>query len=84
MEALAAKSLGPEDHGGAGHETGEDASDGADPVVVDGPLEEERRRNKQGNDADAAEELGADAVFERTLVFRKMLGEVGSRRVFRA
>ena len=65
VEAVAAEALRPEDDGCARDEAGEDAAEGADPVVVHGELEEPGCADEKGDDADAAEELGADAIFER-------------------
>src|ERR1700730_5807966 len=64
VEALAAKALGPDDDCDSCDQACEDAACGADPMVVDGPLEKESGGNEKRDDTDAAEELGADAVFE--------------------
>jgi hypothetical protein len=86
-EVLAAEVLGPEDDGGAEEEAGEDAAERADPMVVDGPFEEEGGGDEKGEDADAAEELGADAVFEGGFGFFRRCGDgwrsdgMGERRL---
>ncbi|XWK70293.1 hypothetical protein RBB80_13365 [Tunturiibacter gelidiferens] len=67
VEALAAKALGPDYDSRARDKTGEDAAYGAYPVIVDSPLEEESGGDEERDDADAAEELGADAVFQRAV-----------------
>jgi len=76
IEAVAAEALRPEDDGCARDKADEDAAKRADPVVVHGELEEPGCADQNGDDADAAEELGADAVFERSCGRGKVLREV--------
>ena len=64
-EAAAAEALGPEHEAGTGGEADEDAADGTDPLLIDGEFEEPGGANEDGDDADAVEDLGAEAVFER-------------------
>ena len=75
-EAVTAEAFGPEDNACARDKADENAAKGADPVVVHGKLEEPGRADENGDDADAAEELGADAVFERSCGRGEMLREV--------
>lgn len=46
-------------------------------MIVDGPLEKQGDGDKQSHDADAAEELRADAVFQRRCRFEGVFGDVG-------
>jgi len=48
-------------------------------VIIHRQLEEPRRADQQGDDADAAEELRADAVFERRIGSAGSRGRRGSR-----
>jgi len=75
-EALAAEAFGPDHDTCACDQARDDAAYRADPVIVDGPLEEEGGGNQKSDDADAAEKLGADPVFERTIGFGKVAFEV--------
>jgi hypothetical protein len=75
-ETLAAESLRPENYGGGGDETGENAANGADPVIVDCPFEKESGGNEECHNTYAAEELGAYTVFERRCWLGKVLCEV--------
>ena len=65
MKSLPAEALRPHDETGARDESGEDAAERPNPVVVHGQLQKPGRSDQQSNDPDAAEELRADAVFER-------------------
>ena len=64
-EALAAEALGPEDETQTDPQTNQDAGDGAEPALLDGELEGPAGGEEEGDDADAVEDLGAEAVFER-------------------
>ena len=66
--SAAAKALGPGDEGRAGDKTDEHAAERADPMVVEGELEEPGYSDEHGEDADAVEPLRADAAFERRTV----------------
>ena len=50
-------------------------------MIIDRPLEKQSGRNQQGYNADAAEDLRADAVFERSLGLGKVPGKVRDRHV---
>src|ERR1700733_6844382 len=80
VEALTAKAFGPKNDRCACDQAGENAADGADPLVVNGPLEKEGSRNEQRDKADTAKYLGADAILKRAAGFRKVLREVSCGR----
>ena len=67
-----------------GDQPGQDTSQRPDPVVVDRQLQKQSRRNQQSENADAVEELRADAIFERPLGLGDMFGEIRGGQAFSA
>src|SRR5258705_13438631 len=84
MKARMAEALRPDDDSHPRNESGKNTSKRANEVVVDRPLQKQGSRNQQSYNPDAAEELGPDPVFERSLGFGKLLGKAWSRWVFSA
>src|SRR5271163_1495037 len=82
MESLAPETLRPDHDPRARNESGQNAAVWANPVVVDRPFQKKRGRNQQRDYADSAEELGANAVFQRPLGLGKMLSKVRRRWIF--